>query len=197
MPSVRAIAFDAFGTLIQFGGARLKPYRLLLGGKERFPFHTRNVPAATFAAEQGIEHILPEFERELNEELAGLKLFAEVPEVLDSARRAGLRIAVCSNLAQAYGVSVRQLLPGLDAYILSFEIGAAKPQPEIFAATCQALNSAPAEVLFVGDSQRCDLRGPRAFGMPARWLDRTGGQNLFDALVGILPKQTSATEKGD
>lgn len=186
-----AIVFDAFGTLIQYGGARLNPYRRLLDERanarqRRLPFLTRNVPAAVFATELGVESRMPDFERELNEELAGLRLFAEVSEVLDGLRKAGLRLAVCSNLAHAYGTAVRRLLPGLDAYVLSFEVGAAKPQAAIYAATCQALGCAPARAVFVGDSKRCDYEGPRAFGMQARWLNRQAGQTLFDALAGII-----------
>ncbi len=191
MQQTNAIAFDAFGTLIQYGGVRLNPYRLLLDGRpgdhaERLPFLTRNVPPNTFASELKINHVMPEFERELVEELDGLHLFAEVPEVLVRARQAGLRVAVCSNLAQAYGNVVRRLLPDLDTHILSFEVGAAKPQPAIYAATCKALGCAPGEVIFVGDSQRCDLHGPQAFGMQARWIDRGAGQTLLDVLSGVL-----------
>jgi hypothetical protein len=40
------------------------------------------VPVATFAAELGLEHLLPDIEADLAEELAGLRLFAEVPQVL-------------------------------------------------------------------------------------------------------------------
>lgn len=189
--TIRAMAFDAFGTLIGYGGARVNPYRRLLLARradhaERLPFLTRNVPATTFAAELGIEHMMLDFERELAEELAGLRLFDEVADVLHRARDAGLRLAVCSNLAAAYGPAVRRLLPGLDAHVLSYEVGAAKPDAAIYATTCQALGCAPYEVLFVGDSKRCDFHGPQAFGMPARWLDRKGGQTLLDALEGVL-----------
>lgn len=191
MQKPNAIAFDAFGTLIQYGGVRLNPYRLLLDGRpgdhaERLPFLTRNVPPATFATELKLEHVMPEFEIQLAQELAEFQLFSEVPEVLARAREAGLRVAVCSNLAQTYGDVVHRLLPDLDAHILSFEVGAAKPQPAIYAATCKALDSAPGEVIFVGDSQRCDLHGPLVFGMQARWLDRGAGQTLLDVLAGVL-----------
>jgi len=132
---IRALALDAFGTLIQYG-ARLAPYGRLVGargeGAARLPFLTRDVPVATFAAELGLEHMLPDIEADLAEELAGLRLFAEVPELLARARRAGLRLAVCSNLASEYGPAVRGLLPGLDAYVLSYEVGVAKPDPAIF-----------------------------------------------------------------
>lgn len=191
MQQPNAIAFDAFGTLIQYGGVRLNPYRLFLDGRpgdhlERLPFLTRNVLPATMAEELKMSHVMPKFEVELAMELTELVLFSEVPEVLARARQAGLRVAVCSNLSQAYGDVVRRLLPDLDAHILSFEVGAAKPQPAIYAATCKAVGSAPGEVVFVGDSQRCDLHGPIAFGMQARWLDRTTGKTLLDALSDFL-----------
>lgn len=186
---IRALALDAFGTLIQYG-PRLAPYSRMVGergeGAARLPFLTRDVPVATFATELGMEHLLPEIEADLAEELAGLRLFAEVPELLARARRAGLRLAVCSNLAAEYGPAVRGLLPGLDAYILSYEVGVAKPDPGIFQRVCETLGCAPGEVMFSGDSRRCDVDGPQAFGMQARHLDRRAGQSLLDVLADVL-----------
>ena len=183
--NVRAIAFDAFGTLISYGSARFNPYRRLFRAMrehgEQLPFLTRNVSVATFANELGLEH-MADFERELSDELAGLRLFDDVPNVLRRARDAGLRLAVCSNLASEYGTAVRRLLPDLDAHILSYEVGAAKPEAAIYTATCLALDCCPEGIIFVGDSRRCDFYGPQAFGMQARWLDRNGGQTLLNAL---------------
>lgn len=189
MQPVRAIAFDAFGTLIQYG-QRLAPYNRLLAGRSagegRLRFLTRNVSAATFAAELNLSDLVPEIEVDLAVELADLRLFPEVPEVLAKARAACLRLAVCSNLAKEYGPAVRKLLPRLDAYIFSFEVGVAKPDPGIFRQVSDELGCAPGEVIFVGDSKRCDFDGPQAFGMQARWLNRKGGQSLRDALEGVL-----------
>lgn len=189
MQPIRAIAFDAFGTVIQYG-QRLAPYSQLLAGQgeggARLPFLTRDVPVATFAAELGLEHLLPDIEADLAEELAGLRLFVEVPQVLALARAAGLRLAACSNLAAEYGPAVRGLLPDLDAYVLSYEVGVAKPDPAIFQRVCDTLGCAPGEVVFVGDSKRCDVDGPRAFGMQARHLDRRAGQSLLDVLADVL-----------
>ena len=93
---------------------------------------------------------------------------------------------MCSNLAAEYGPAVLGLLPGLDAYVLSYEVGLAKPDPAIFGRVCAELGCAPGEVVFVGDSKRCDVDGPRAFGMQARHLDRRAGQSLLDALAGVV-----------
>lgn len=189
---ITAVCFDAFGTLIHYGGKRTHPYRRLLRASakaqaQRLPFLTRNAGIATFAEELGLAHQLPDIRRELEEEIAGLQLFPEVAQTLRQLRAAGKQLALCSNLAAEYGPIVRQLLPGLDAYALSFEIGAAKPDPAIYRAICTALGAPPHQVLFIGDSKRSDLHGPQAFGMQAHWLDRKSGQTLNDALAGFLP----------
>lgn len=189
LEGISAVCFDAFGTLIQYGGRRLNPYRRLLTGAslktaQRLPFLTRNVGIGVFAHELGLMAELPAIEQELTEELAGLRRFPEVDQVLDRLWQAEKKVAVCSNLAAAYGPAVRALLPGLDAYVLSFEQEVAKPDPAIYQAVCDALQCRPSEVLFIGDSHRCDVRGPQAFGMPARGLDRGCGQTLRDVLSG-------------
>lgn len=188
LTGISAVCFDAFGTLIDYGGQRLNPYRRLLRSTpakqaERLSFLTRNVSIRVFADELGFEAELPAMEQELSEELAGLRLYPEVEGTLSALRHAGKKVAVCSNLAAAYGPTVRKLLPGLDAYVLSFECGVAKPDPAIYHAVCAALACSPSEVLFIGDSQRCDLHGPQAVGMSARWLDREHGQTLSSLLA--------------
>lgn len=189
MKPARAIVFDAFGTLIRYT-SRTAPYGRLADAAgrpvDRLACLTRDVPMATFAVELGTEASLDVMEADLAEELSGLRLFPEVPDVLAKARATGLRLAVCSNLAYEYGPAVRGLVPELDAYVLSYEVGVAKPHPTMYRLACAELGCDPAEAVFVGDSKRCDFDGPQAFGMQARWLDRRGGQSLVDALNGII-----------
>lgn len=191
--TIRAVALDGFGTLISFGQRRLNPYARLLSptrdyGAMRLPFLTRNVPVEVFAEETRMTHVLPDLRRELATELTGLRAFDEVAEVLGRLRDSGFRIAVCSNLAYEYGEPLRRLVPNLDAYVFSYEQGVAKPDPTIYAATCEALGVEAHEVLFVGDSVKCDFTGPKAFGMHAKWLDRRGGMTLWEALEEVLRK---------
>ena len=195
-PAITAVCFDAFGTLIHYNGQRVNPYRRLVTvvseeQAERMQFLTRNVPVDVFADELGLSHLIPQIRLELEAEIAGLQLFPEVELTLRKLRAAGKRIAVCSNLAHEYGQVVRHLLPNLDCYVLSYEVGAAKPDPAIYAAVCESLGSRPRDVLFVGDSKRCDLHGPQAFGMQACWLDRSGGQTLMDILKGVIGADSS------
>ncbi len=189
--SVRAVAFDAFGTLIAYGSTRTNPYQRLVttafgGPVSRQPFLTGNVPIAVFASELGLSHLMPDIRAELDAEIEGLELFPEVEEVLGKLRAAGITIAVCSNLAFEYGPAVRRLLPALDGYVLSYEVGAAKPEPAIFQKVCDVLACSASDVLFIGDSARCDLEGPLAFGMQARQIRRERGQTLVDVLGDVL-----------
>lgn len=189
MQTTKAIVFDAFGTLIRYT-TRPAPYGSLVDANgrpmDRLACLTRNAPLATLASEIGVGDKLDVILPDLAEELSGLRLFPEVADALAKARAAGLRLAVCSNLAYEYGPAVRGLVPELDAYVLSYEVGVAKPHPTMYRLACAELGCAPAETVFVGDSKRCDFDGPQAFGMKARWLDRRGGQSLVDALAGIL-----------
>lgn len=186
MGKVHAICFDVFGTLIVRERGRISPYMRLARGTERLPFMTRNVGVEDFAEELGLSHLVPVMQHELGEELQSLRLYSEVDQVIRQLRARGKRIAVCSNLAQAYGPAVRDLLPGLDGYSLSYEVGAAKPDPAIYQNACAILGSRPRDVLFVGDSRRCDFEGPQKFGMQARLIDRSAGETLIEVLAGVI-----------
>lgn len=95
------------------------------------------------------------------------------------------RIALCSNLAYGYGGKVKALLPEVvESKVFSYEVGAKKPEPEIYQAVCEQLGLPPARILFIGDSPRCDEKGPREFGMKSLLLNRKTGQTL-KSLLGI------------
>lgn len=181
---MQAIIFDVFGTLITYGGKRINPYRHLSLRGARLPFLTRDVGVDVFAQELGLGQLIPLIRSELSEEIAALQLFDDVGSTLSRLRAEGRHVAVCSNMAAEYGPAVRSLLPQVDAYVFSYEVGAKKPSREIYAAACSSLGCAPGNVLFIGDSLRADVEGPRAFGMQARLIDRGTGQMLEEVLAG-------------
>ena len=88
-------------------------------------------------------------------------------------RRGGLGTAVVTN-----GSSLSQRskvrhwgLPGLvDAIVVSEEVGAAKPAPEIFRHALQLVGADPAHTLFVGDRPAADIAGAQAVGMRTAWI---------------------------
>ena len=52
-----------------------------------------------------------------------------------------------------------EMLDLVDAFTLSYECGAVKPQPEFFAAACAAVDVAPSATVIVGDDPTTDGRG--------------------------------------
>jgi HAD superfamily hydrolase (TIGR01509 family) len=84
--------------------------------------------------------------------------------VLAKLKRTGVAIGVVSDT----GWDIRPVfaLAGLhelvDAFVLSFEHGAVKPAPGLFAAACDALGVAPGESLMVGDNPITDGGAVRA-----------------------------------
>lgn len=85
-----------------------------------------------------------------------------------------------------YGKAVSSLLPPLDAYAWSYEVGAIKPEPQIYQYLIDRLGCQTKDVLFIGDTPLADFNGPKAFGMSARLIDRKNGQNFADVLRDIL-----------
>lgn len=185
-----SVIFDAFGTLIRPVPRRVSAHSRLAAAvpPERFPSRdeilTRNIIIEELAGQLGRPDLAPLLRRDIDTEVAQLKLFEDVADVLRRLRAEGKKIGVCSNLSADYGPAVRALLPNLDAYVFSYEVGARKPAPGIFEAACAALRCYPRDVLFIGDSERSDVEGPTRFGMTARRIDRTkfGLENLLGEL---------------
>lgn len=181
------VVFDAFGTLLKANN-RTNPYGRLnrkLPSNMHRQFMTTNKSLEDFCVELGQHGLYPSLQSLLTQELKDIELFADVSHTLQRLRAKGMRIGLCSNLAQGYGQRVMDLLPSLDAYTLSYEVGARKPEPEIYAHVCQALGCKPKDVMFVGDSENADVLGPKAFGMKSFHLNRDAGIKLDDFLKSI------------
>ncbi|MBJ8338938.1 HAD-IA family hydrolase [Antrihabitans sp. YC3-6] len=99
-----------------------------------------------------------------------------------------IRVAVVSNIAFDVrpAFSARGWADLVDEFVLSFEIGATKPDPRIFRLACDRLGVDPQHCLMVGDSDEAD-GGARAIGCafalvePTETAVRTHG--LLDALA--------------
>lgn len=78
------------------------------------------------------DEILNELEIDLSFDLQNLVLYEDTLQTIARLTTAGFKIAVCSNLAKPYGDQVLSMLPSLDAYIWSYEVGAIKPNPKIY-----------------------------------------------------------------
>jgi HAD superfamily hydrolase (TIGR01509 family) len=89
----------------------------------------------------------------------GWTAYPDAAPVLRELRERGMRTVAVSNV----GFDLRPVLDGLgllehlDAVVLSYEVGAAKPEPRIFAAALDAAGGvAPGDALMVGDHAAAD-----------------------------------------
>lgn len=187
LSSIKAVALDAFGTIVYIADPR-KPYRRLLeigenGGRPILPTDPATIMSMRgdlLAAADTLGIALTRQQQlklvdDVEAEAASVIVFPETLEVLEELRAAGKRLVVVSNLSQPYGDRLKQIIgPAVDAYVLSYEVGAVKPDPAIYAAAIEYAACSPLEVLFVGDTPLADIEGPTASGMQAKLIDRRG-----------------------
>lgn len=177
---IKAVAFDAFGTLVEIHDKR-RPYaKLAKAAAQRLARSPMCEPIdldamarlcglTLEASEMDILHA------DLQAELASTQPYPEAQEVLEELRRIGIRTAVASNLALPYARPIEDKLgPLLDVSCMSFEVGFVKPDGGFYAALCRRLQLLPQEVLMIGDTWRCDYEGATAAGLHAIHLNRRG-----------------------
>jgi putative hydrolase of the HAD superfamily len=109
-------------------------------------------------------------------------LFDDALAALQAARAHGATALISNGGAQEQRRKVEAL--GLhewfDVVVISGEAGVRKPDGAIFARALDALGVAPAEALHVGDMLDADVRGARAAGLVAVWLNRAGAARDLD-----------------
>ncbi|MOA01914.1 Phosphoglycolate phosphatase [compost metagenome] len=192
---IRAVIFDAFGTLLKMQAGR-HPYRRLIklgiaqGRRPQAddirrimcnPWGLRDT-AQAFGIEAP-ETTMLELEESLKAEVEGIEAYPDALEAVELLMSRGVAIGVCSNLGMPYGEAVRRHFPALNAYTFSYAVGAMKPEQAIYEACCADLAHMPSAILMIGDSFQCDCEGPKAAGIPGYYLDRTCGLGDFPDLM--------------
>lgn len=179
---IKAVAFDAFGTLVEIHDKR-RPYaRLAKAAAQPLARSPMCEPIDLDAMAQLCGLTLDASEMailraDLQAELASTQPYPESEEVLEELKRLGLRTAVASNLALPYARPIEdELGPLLDVSCMSFEVGFVKPDRGFYAALCRRLHLVPQEVLMIGDTWRCDYEGAIAAGLHAMHLQRRGNE---------------------
>lgn len=191
------VIFDAFGTLLEIKNRRNPYLQILREGRRQgrrscaddtYQLMTQSLDLQQAADYFGIKlppDVLQRAERDLEEELASISPLPDALQAVALLQDAGIAMGVCSNLAQPYGSAIHRLFPDMDAYGFSFQIGAMKPEPLIYRATCELLGVRPScgldgqgRVIMIGDSVRCDRDGPRTVGMMGFHLERSGHRGM-------------------
>ncbi|TFL16548.1 HAD family hydrolase [Jannaschia formosa] len=177
LDGIRAICFDAFGTLVEIT-ARRHPYRLLLKTlppearrefRRRAMREDRPTPEWPKALDADVpSEVMDEVIDAIRAEAASICLRAGVKATLTHLRTIGMPIGICSTLASPYGPPLRRALtirPDFECF--SYEVGLVKPEPAIYGMVADGLGVPGPQILFVGDTRADDVDGPRRKGMRA------------------------------
>ncbi|WP_392668147.1 HAD family hydrolase [Streptomyces sp. LN785] len=121
---------------------------------------------------------------------AAWRPYPDAEEVLGSLRASGIRVCVVSNIGwdlrpvfRAHGLDAR-----VDAYVLSYEHGVQKPDPQLFHTACTLIQQDPTDVVMVGDDRHAD-GGAAALGCDVRFVEHLPVEERPDALraLGLVP----------
>lgn len=178
---IEAVCFDAFGTLVEITDKRqvFRPlFKALTPDKRRELIHRlmrEDRPFTDWPKALGVDvdpyALLDVLNRQLGEMLS-VTLRPGIADIWARLRCEGLRLGVCSNLSSDCVQTLQSALPDApDVEVLSCKVGAIKPEPAIYAKVLDGMCVAPDRVLFVGDTPRADIEGPRAAGMKAIHVD--------------------------
>jgi putative hydrolase of the HAD superfamily len=162
---------------------------LVLGDAARRPYRE-------LLAELGIEEPDRFIDAEHDVWLAAHRVLASAQALLEALRGRGLRTGIVANSwpdpprvlradAERYG-----LAPHLDVQVWSEEVGARKPEPEIFLHAVGELGVDPMSAMYVGDRLDTDVAGAAALGMTtvqALWFRADDTPNIEADFMAFTP----------
>lgn len=102
-------------------------------------------------------------------------IYPDVFPTLERWQRLGIELGVLSNFdSRIYPVlQALNLKDFFTSITISTEVGAAKPEPEIFSRGLQKHQCPPEAAWHIGDSFKEDYQGAKAVGIKAIWLKRS------------------------
>ena len=204
-PDVKAVLFDAYGTLFDVHSAvgrhmgRIGPeaarfsdlwrtkqleYSWVLSLAGRYePFWSLTEKALDYALAR-----FPDVDRALRPQLLDayktLDAYPEAHTTLDTLRKRGLHTGILSNgdpamLSEA--VASAGLADYLDAVLSVDSAKVFKTSPAAYELALQALSVKAGEIVFVS-SNRWDIAGASAFGLVPVWVNRLGMPDEYPSL---------------
>lgn len=104
-----------------------------------------------------------------------VRFFADTLPILNKLKQEGYKLGLISNLGSLWGTVFDKLFfkHYFDVISLSYEVGLAKPEPEIYLATAQKMGCAPNQCMFI-DDQLDYVLAAEEVEMTGFWLNRGG-----------------------
>ena len=192
---VRAVIFDAYGTLLRNEDLTMIPRRIVADhglsvdpddvlrawvdlyheGTQRVPFQTlRQMEGQTLSRllqQLGLAAPAAPYVELFFQVTTKVELYPEALGVLNAL--GAVRSAIVSNADDEHAAAWPLGWPV--EFILTSEVAQAyKPSPVIFRRALQQLGLEPHEVLHVGDSEIDDVGGAKGAGLRVAWLNRNG-----------------------
>lgn len=109
---------------------------------------------------------------------AGLKLFPQAIETLETVRSRGLRTALITNggaKMQRDKVVRFEMERWIDCFVIEGELGVGKPDERVFRHALASCGAHPDEAWMVGDNLEADIATPHRLGLHTVWVNATAG----------------------
>jgi HAD superfamily hydrolase (TIGR01509 family) len=101
-------------------------------------------------------------------------------ELLAEAKKRKVKFAAISNLGYEYEGHLDEFVSDIDTRMLSYQVGAMKPDREMFLTAARELGVAPEEMAHIGNSEDNDVEGALSAGFAASlWYPKR--QKYFSA----------------
>jgi 2-haloacid dehalogenase len=146
--------------------------------------------------------LTPEKRARLMEAYLKLRCWPDVPAALSSLKKAGIRLALLSNLTAGMleaGIQNSELEGVFDHVLSTDRVKVYKPDPRAYRMGLDALGLKPGQILFAAFAG-WDAAGAKSFGYPTFWVNRqnqpaeelgaapdANGGNLNDVVDFLVP----------
>lgn len=112
----------------------------------------------------------------IKEEAKRPQLLPEAKPILKKLKEKGYKLALISNAPiPDYNLIKKEKIEKLfNAVLFSYQLGIAKPSPEIFRLCLRTLKASPSQALMIGDSLAADIEGAYAVGIKGVLVSQKG-----------------------
>lgn len=130
-----------------------------------------------------------------------IRIFPEVPRVLENLKSKGFRLIVISNAQREFvdlELEETHIAHYFDRVFSSTsDFRLVKDAASLYSGVCRICDIAPQEMAHVGDDRYFDFEVPKRLGILAFYLDRTGQCREESAIHNLLELNGKLESKGD